>query len=85
MAVEIPEHDMIPQIMAEMVEEEMRQNIKAIAIVWVKADGSLGTQIAFTQGEKFPIMAGLTLLHHDIAARLTRVSMTYERSQYKEK
>lgn len=56
--IELPEHELVPQIVSEIVNEEVE--IAAIAVVMVMKDGNIKTRMAYTEGNKFPLIAGVT-------------------------
>lgn len=60
----LPNHEVVPQIISEIMELEPR--VRAIAAVMVMDDGTLKTRSAFMEGTKLPLLAGADLLHHGL-------------------
>lgn len=58
----LPNHEVVPQIVSEIV--QMEPNVRAIAAVMVMDDGTLRTRTAFMEGNKLPLLAGVDLLHN---------------------
>jgi hypothetical protein len=52
----------LERIAGELVERVYVNNVQAVALVFVDADGDLSTRIAFQVGTKLPLLAGTVLL-----------------------
>lgn len=57
----LPNHEVVPQIISEIVELEPR--VRAIAAVMVLEDGTLRVRTAFMEETKFVLLAAADLLH----------------------
>jgi hypothetical protein len=60
---DIPNEEVVPQIISEIV--ELEADCVAIAAVMVMKDGTIRTRRAFMDGQKLPLLAGVTLQHND--------------------
>lgn len=62
--IELPQHEMVPQIISEIVDAE--PHIAAMAVVMVMKCGNITTRTVFLEGQKFALVAGVTAYQHDI-------------------
>lgn len=60
----LPNHEVVPQIISEIVGLEAR--VRAIACVMVLEDGTLRTRSAHMEGTKLTLLAGADLLHNGV-------------------
>lgn len=60
----LPNHEVVPQIISEIVELEPR--VRAIACVMVLENGTLRTRSAYMEGTKLTLLAGADLLHNGL-------------------
>lgn len=61
---ELPAHEMIPQIVSEIV--DMEHEAVAIACIMVRKDGNISTKMAYNEGTKLLLLAGLEVFSHDM-------------------
>lgn len=75
---ELPEHEVVAQIISEIVGLEPR--VKAIACVMILDDGSATIRTAFTEGTKITLLGGAALLMSDCEedVRRTQPPRNYE-------
>lgn len=60
----LPQHEIVPQIVSEVV--ELEPQISAIAVVMVMKDGDITTRMCFLEGQKFALIAGVTAFQNDM-------------------
>lgn len=60
----LPENEIVPQIISEVV--ELEPGIKAIAVVMVMDDGCVTTRMAYKEGTRLLLLAGVDLFHHQL-------------------
>jgi hypothetical protein len=65
----IPEHEVVPQIISEVV--GLEHSIKAIACVMVMEDGSIKTKHAYTEGQRLLLLAGLSLQQNELCRSIS--------------
>lgn len=75
---ELPNNEVVPQIISEIVELEPR--VQAIACVMILDDGSATIRTAFKEGTKIMLLGGATLLLGDVETdvRRTQPPRNYE-------
>lgn len=59
----IPNTEVVPQIISELV--ELEPEIVAIGAVMVMKDGSLKTKLAYMEGTRLMLLSGVRLFEHD--------------------
>lgn len=64
-----PNDQVVPQIISEIV--ELEHDVIAISAVMVRSDGSITTRMAFMEGQKLPLLAGVTLHHNDLCRAIS--------------
>lgn len=64
----LPNEEIVPQIISEVV--ELEHAIQAIAVVMVMPNGSIKTKLAFKEGNKLPLLAGVDLFHDDLRRQI---------------
>ena len=69
MTEQIPEHEVVPQIISEIV--GLEAEVTAISAVMVLKDGTIRTKMAFMEGTKLSLLAGVTLHHNDICRAIS--------------
>lgn len=67
---ELPEHEMVPQIISEIVEDE--GHIAAIAVVMVMKCGTVRNKFAYVNNTKFSLLAGTHLLQTDLISDIKK-------------
>jgi len=66
---ELPEHELIPQIVSEIVDHEA--DMVAISCIMVMKNGSICTRLAYKDNTRLILLAGVTLHHHDLISAIT--------------
>ena len=61
---ELPNHEVVPQIISEIVGIE--NEIAAISAVMVMKDGQVKTRVAYMEGTRLALLAGVTLHQQDL-------------------
>lgn len=61
---DLPNAEVVPQIVSEIV--DLEHECVAISCVMVLRDGTIRTKRAFMEGQKLPLLAGVTLHHSDM-------------------
>ena len=64
----LPEHEMIPQLISETL--ALEHAIQAIGIVMVMPNGLIKTKLAFKEGQKLSLLAGVDLFHADLRSQI---------------
>lgn len=63
----------VKEIVADIVQMQYRGDMQAIACVIVDRDGDLRTLMAYGQGAKMPLIAGIAILQHETIGKLQAV------------
>ena len=66
---EIPNHEVVPQIISEIV--ALEAEVVAISCVMVMKNGEIKTREAFMEGHKLPLVAGVALNFHDMCQTIS--------------
>lgn len=66
---ELPNHEVVPQIISEIV--DLEHEIVAISCIMVMKSGEIKTRLAFTEGQKLRLLAGVTLHPHDLCETIS--------------
>lgn len=61
---------------ADIVEQVERGQVRSYALVAVLASGDLHTSLAFADGDKFPLFAGIHLLTDEMRINITHFGGT---------
>lgn len=63
-------HAELEHVAGELTERVYLNNIQAVALVLIDADGDVCTRIAYQQGTKLPLLAGISILQAGMLAEM---------------